>query len=186
MIRDGDRRMSPLIGPLHNILGLRHAVHIAHLRMTVQLHTLAHTGIHAGRSEIRYLLDPCQGTDGQFMVELIHQRHPLDLHKSPRFHITSQLRHLIVVHKHLDRHRVGKVRHIEDQNGPFILDLPLVHIQDLPADDHLAHLADDIADGHGLFLKVPSIQHIRVIGTLKRPSEIVLLSLFAFSCSSEG
>ena len=58
VIRDGDRRMSPLISPLDNILGLGHAVHIAHLRMTVQLHPLTHTGIQARCGKIRYLLDP--------------------------------------------------------------------------------------------------------------------------------
>ncbi len=45
VIRDGDRRMPPLISPLDNIPGLRHAVHIAHFRMAMQLHPLAHTGI---------------------------------------------------------------------------------------------------------------------------------------------
>ena len=119
------------------------------------------------------------------MVKFVHQRHALDLHESARLHIPSQLRHLIVVQKHLDRHRIGEVRHIEDQDRPLVLDLPLVHIEDLAADDHLAHLADDIVDRHGLLVKIPAVQHVRIVGTFQRPPEIALLSVFALSAALE-
>lgn len=66
MIRDGNRRMSPLISPLHDILGFRYPVHIAHFGMAVQLHPFAHAVIHTAVCEIADFLDAYDGTYGQF------------------------------------------------------------------------------------------------------------------------
>ena len=128
VIGDGNGRMPPLISPLHNILGLRHPVHITHLGMTVQLHTLAHTPVHTGSGKVRYFLRPRQGTNGQLMIKLINGRHPFELHESARFHTTCYFRHLIIVCKQLDRHGICVICHIVNENGAFVLNLPLIHL----------------------------------------------------------
>ena len=79
VIRDGNGPMSPFVGALYNVLGLGDTVHITHLCMTVQLHTLSGGGIHSRIGKIRDLLDSRNGTDGQLVIELIHHTDSLDL-----------------------------------------------------------------------------------------------------------
>ena len=43
VIRDSDRRMSPVVGALYDIFHLGDSVHIAHLCMAVELHALDRT-----------------------------------------------------------------------------------------------------------------------------------------------
>ena len=79
VIRDGNGPMSPFVGALYNVLGLGDTVHITHLCMTVQLHTLSGGGIHSRIGKIRDLLDSRNGTDSQLVIELIHHTDSLDL-----------------------------------------------------------------------------------------------------------
>ena len=60
VVRDGDGRMAPLIGPLHDVLHLGNAVHIAHLGMAVQLHPLAEAVILTAVGEIADLFQSNQ------------------------------------------------------------------------------------------------------------------------------
>ena len=56
MVCDGDSLVSPLLGTFDDILYICDTIHIAHLGMTVQLHTFLDTVIHSDRSKIRNLL----------------------------------------------------------------------------------------------------------------------------------
>ena len=60
VVRDGNGRMAPFIGPLHDILHLGNAVHVAHLGMAVQLHPLAQTVVLAAVGEIADLFQTHQ------------------------------------------------------------------------------------------------------------------------------
>ena len=60
VVRDGDGRMAPLIGPLHDVLHLGNAVHIAHFCMAVQLHPLAEAVILTAVGEIADLFQSNQ------------------------------------------------------------------------------------------------------------------------------
>ena len=72
MIRNGNGPVSPFISSLNDILCLGNTVHITHFRMTVQFHPLTGGGIHSCIGEIRNLLNTGNGSDSQFMIELIH------------------------------------------------------------------------------------------------------------------
>ena len=79
VIRDGDRLVPPLHGAFYNILDIRDAIHIAHLRMAVQFHALLRAGVCTGGRKIRNLFDADHRTDRKLTVELVNRRHPLDL-----------------------------------------------------------------------------------------------------------
>ena len=72
MICDGNSRMSPGICPCDNILHIGNAVHITHLCMAMQFHTLYRTVIHSAFCKIRNLFNTGHGTDGQVMVIFIY------------------------------------------------------------------------------------------------------------------
>ena len=72
MICDGNSRMSPGICPRNNILHIGNAVHITHLCMAMQFHTLYRTVIHSAFCKIRNLFNTGHGTDGQVMVIFIY------------------------------------------------------------------------------------------------------------------
>ncbi len=175
VIGDGDRRMPPFVGALHDIFRLRDAVHIAHLRMTVKLHPLSDASVLAGCRKVGDFLNACKGADGQFMVELIDHSHALDLDKRPLFHNTCYFINLLISHEKLHRHGVRIIRDIIDQNGPLVLDLPLVLPDHPAAYHHFAHFAYNILDGHCLLLEVPAVNHIRVVGAFQRTFIVALL-----------
>ncbi len=175
VVGDGDRRMPPFVGALHDILRLGDAVHIAHLRMTVKLHPLSDASVLAGRRKVGDFLNACKGADGQFMVKLIDRSHALDLDKCPLFHNACYFINLLISHEKLHRHGVRIIRDIIDQNGPLVLDLPLVLPDHLAAYHHFAHFAYNILDGHCLLLEVPAVNHIRVVGAFQRTLIVALL-----------
>ena len=181
VIRNGDRRMSPFIGTLHNILSLGNTVHIAHLRMAVKLHPFSCTVITSGGGKVRDLLYPGQRTDGQFIVKFIDSGNPFELYKGAHLNPLRDLLHLVIVCKELNGHGIGKIRHIKHQDRSFILNLPGIIVDDLTADHHLANFTDDILDGHCFLFKIPAVNHVGIVGALYRTLEIALASLFVIS-----
>ena len=180
MIRNGNGGMSPLIRPFHDILGFRYPVHIAHFGMAVQLHTLADAVIHTAMGKITDFLHADDRADGQLPVELIYHGNSLDFHEYAGLDALTDFLHLFVFGKHLNRHGIGKVRDIKNKDGSFILDFPLVQIQDFAADGHLSYFTHNILNGHGLVIKIPAIDHIRIIGTLRGLKKIAVSLKFAF------
>ena len=119
------------------------------------------------------------------MVKFIRHTDTLDLDKSPGLYAIRDLLHLVVAHEHLHRHGIREVRQIKDQNGLLILNLPLVKIQDLTADHHLAELADELLDPHGLLFKIPAVEHIRIVAAAHTAAKIAPLAESAF-CRTAG
>ena len=96
VVRNGDGRVAPLIGPLHDVLHLGNPVHVAHLGMAVQLHPLAQAVILAAVGEVADLFQTHQGADGQLPVKAVDHGHALELHEGAGLNPFAQLGHLIV------------------------------------------------------------------------------------------
>ena len=79
MIRYRQCRHPPLFRPFHEVLHLGDTIHIAHLRMAVELHSLHRGIIHTLGGEIFTLPDTHDGTDSQLTVKLVDGRDSLDL-----------------------------------------------------------------------------------------------------------
>ena len=79
MIRYRQCRHPPLFRPFHEVLYLGNAIHIAHLRMAVELHSLHRGIIHTLGGKVLALLNAHDGTDSQLAVELINGGDSLDL-----------------------------------------------------------------------------------------------------------
>ena len=63
VVGDRNRLMSPFHRTFYNILALGHTIHITHLCMTVQFHTLLRTGVHTGGRKVCNLLNSNDRTD---------------------------------------------------------------------------------------------------------------------------
>ena len=83
VVGDRDGRHPPGLGPLYDVFYLGHAVHIAHLRMAVELHPLDRAVIRTPALEILALFDARHGADGQFPVEAVDGGDALQLNKCP-------------------------------------------------------------------------------------------------------
>ncbi len=166
VVRDGDGPMAPPVGPLHDVLGLRDTVEVAHLGMAVQLHPFMGGSVGADLDEIRYLLDAGEGAYGELMVEFVQGGHALELHEGAGLQASQKLLHEFRLGEELHGHGVREVRHIEYDYRPLVPDLTAVRLQDLAADGHITHLADDLVDGDGLLLEVLSVDHIGIVGLL--------------------
>ena len=77
MVCNGNRRMPPLIGPLDQIFCIGHAVHITHLRMTMELHPFLLTVVHPAHRKITDLFHTCNRTYRQFIVKPVNSGHTL-------------------------------------------------------------------------------------------------------------
>ena len=77
MIGDGDRLVAPAGGLQDDIARLGNAVHIAHLRMKMQLHALLYGIIHPLFFFAAGFPDADNIADRQFLVEIIERRQPL-------------------------------------------------------------------------------------------------------------
>ena len=74
MVRNSHSGHAPLLGPLDDAFYLGYAVHIAHLCMAVQLHTLHRTRILTAGTEIGDLLDAPDRHNRQIVVKCINRR----------------------------------------------------------------------------------------------------------------
>ena len=163
VVRQGQRRHAPGFCPFQKGRRVGHAVHIAHLGMTVQLHSLFIGVIHTRHREIRDLFDPCHGPDGQLMVETVQNRHAFYFHKSACLNLLFQFRKLIVLCKHFHMDRIGKIGNRQCQDRPLPADLPLVDLQNPAADGHFSHLFDHLFQRHGLIIKITPVQYVGIV-----------------------
>ena len=166
VIRDCNGRMSPPISALYKILCLRDAVHIAHLGVAVKLHSFFQAVVLTGGGKIRYLFHSNDRTYGEFIVKFVNRGDSFEFDKGALFYPLRHLRHLLIVDKNFDGYGIRKVRHIKHQDGLLVSDLPGIKADDLAPDDHLSHFSLYIFYGDGFLLKISSVNHIRMIGTL--------------------
>ena len=76
VIRHCQRRHSPFLGAFDDIRHIRNTIHIAHLRMAVELNPLYQAVIIALARKILTFLDAYYRSDGQLTVKLIDGGHP--------------------------------------------------------------------------------------------------------------
>ena len=114
MIRNCDGSVPPLHGTLNNILHICHAIHIAHLCMTVKLHPLFYRRIHALHCKIAAFPNSNHRSDRKLPVKSIDRRHTLKLHKCPRLDMWHNIGKLLISGKHLYCDRICKIRHIKN------------------------------------------------------------------------
>ena len=162
VVRDGNGGMSPLVGALYQLRCVGDAVHIAHLRMAVQLHTFLRAGIPAAFAEITALFDPEHGHDRQLPVKGIHRRASFQLHKSPRLHRRRKFRYFFVFQEDLDADGICEICDRKHKDRTLIPDLPFVHALDSSADHHIADLITDPGDLHAFLIEIPAIEDVRV------------------------
>ena len=183
VIRNGNGRMAPVVGALHNVLHLGHSVHIAHFRMAVKFHPLHRAQVIPGNRKVADLLDPGNGADGQFAVEFINGRHALDLDKCALLQFAKDLRKLLVAGEHLHSDRVIIVRHRKHDDRFLVSDLTGLKTDDLSVNGDLAHLGDNLVKGDRLVIKVFSVDQVRIIALFHRTIEI-LFAEFTFPSGS--
>src|SRR5699024_3892224 len=87
MVCDGNGRMSPVMGTFYDIFYFRYAIHIAHLRMAVELCPFQRAEILSGYRKITNLLYPRDGTDRQLSVKFVDGGHAFDLDECPFFQL---------------------------------------------------------------------------------------------------
>ncbi len=79
MIGNRKRLVPPGNRLLNNIPDIRNPVHIAHLRMAVQLHALLGAGVHPPLCKIRNFFYPGNRAKRQLTVKAVKRRYALDL-----------------------------------------------------------------------------------------------------------
>ena len=91
VVGDCQRLVSPGNGGADEILHIGHAVHVAHLRVAVQLHPFLGAGVHPPHPEIRDLLDAHHRTDGQLTVKFINGGDTLQLNEATLLQSTQNV-----------------------------------------------------------------------------------------------
>ncbi len=182
VIRDGNRRPPPFIGPLYEGRALGNAVHIAHLRMHVELHALVVIVIGALGFKGRNLHDARRRGYRNLVLEGILLGIALDLHEIPRL---QPLHGLLRIHgrgEDFDNDGIRKVRQRELQDGLLVADIPALIGHDFAADRHLSHLADDVRNRDGFIRKIAAADDIRAGRADEAPQRLCIAgSLRVFS-----
>ena len=179
-----DRVHAPLFCALYEILYLRHAVHIAHFRMTVKLHPLDRTVVHTAVREILTRFNARNRSDGQLPVEAVKIGHPLDAHKPARLRGLLQILHRLLPGENLHGNGVRKIADIAHKERIAAAQLPALGGKDLPTDHNRPDLSLQLIQLHRLPVKVTAVQHIRMIRFFILP-ETAILPAAAF-CARSG
>ena len=174
MVCDRDGRMAPFVGAFYQNACIRNPIHITHFRMAVQLYSLFRTVIHPAGGKITDLPDTCKGTDGDLMVKLVDRSHTFQFQEDTFFDRSADLRHLFIVQKHFYGDRIRKVRDIEHIDRLLVSDFSGFHGSYLSADRNLSHLSGNRINGDGIVIKIPSIDHIWVVGPFQRTWSIAV------------
>ena len=144
VIRDCNRRMSPVVCSFYNLIHIRDTIHITHLRVAVKFHPFLCTCILFGRSKIRNFFYSGNGANRQFTVEFVDGCDTFDFQKRSCFHLSKQLRKLIISHKQFYHDRICKIGHCKHDNGLFVSNLTCIKACHLSAECDLSHLSDHL------------------------------------------
>ncbi len=151
------------MGAFQQILYLRHAVHVAHFRMAVQLHTFLRRRIFAGLCKITDFADACHRRNNQLTVKFINIGHAFDFQERAHFYFAQYVGELVISDKQLDCDGIRKVSHREYDNRLLIANLTCLKTDHFPPERNLSHLAYYLAKLHRLVVKVASIDQVRVV-----------------------
>ena len=95
MVCDGKGGHPPFFCPLHDVLHLGNAVHIAHLGMTVEFHPLHRSIVLPSGGEIFAPFDSCNGPDSQLTVKAVNGGNPFYADEAPLFHGSVRIGFLV-------------------------------------------------------------------------------------------
>ena len=124
VVGDSDRVHAPLFGTFDDILDLGNTVHIAHLCVTVKLHSLDRTVVHPLAGEIFAFLDAGNRTDRQLAVKFINVGNTLDADKLSRLGRRLQIIQRIFPCKDLDADCICKIRYRKHKQCVAAAELP--------------------------------------------------------------
>ena len=179
MVCDGNCLMPPLIGSFYQCFCICDTIHITHLGMAVQLHSLLRTGICSCCCKICYFLDSCNISDGQLTVKSVNSRNALQFQESSLLNTLCHFRNLFITQEHLYHNTVCKICHRKNENSLFISDLTFLHIHNLTADDHLTHLTGNTLQRDRFSVEISAVNNIRI--TVSPESETAAeVALLAF------
>ena len=162
MICDGNCGLSPLISSFYQHSGVRNSIHITHLRMAVQFHSLHRGVIASSLTKIPDSLNSPYRRDRQIPVKGVNRRLAFNFQEGTFCKFWFQVRHLIVFHKDLHGNRICKIRYLKDENCAFISDFSHIEGLYLPADHNITDLVFDGDDVYTVLVKVSSVDHIRI------------------------
>ena len=172
MVCNGNGLMAPLVSSFDDCFCIGHSVHIAHLGMTVELYSFLRAVICPAVLKTGDFLDPHYRTNGQFTVVPVNSSDSLQFNKSLGLDPFQDFSHLVISGKHFHSNRVAEIRNGKDDNGLFVPDFSGLQCHDLSPDTDFSHLRLDIFQGNSLVFKVPSVEHIGIVGTLYAPLKV--------------
>ncbi len=169
VIGDGNGTLAPGPGPFDQTCRIGHAIHVAHLCMAVKFYPLDRAVVVSGRAEIAGLLDPDDAGDHQLMLPVILRHPALHPDEAALFQKAGQLCRLRLQDKDLCPDRIGIICHRKGDKCLFIAQFTHLQGNDLAPDDGFTRGLIQRGDGHGIPVKVSSIENIRII----RESEFI-------------
>ena len=156
VVGDGDGAVAPAGRTLDGRAGIGQRVHGRHRGMQMQLHALFGVGIAAlGR------LDLLHGGRLQDHFVVVAVKAHLALHAQPHagLHVVDDGLGLGGLHKLIDADGAGVVRHVEaDDPRTALLELPVLHGEDLALDDHAEHIEIELVHPHRPARKRPPVE----------------------------
>ena len=167
MVRDGDSRHPPLVGPLYQVLALGDAVHVGHLGVEMELHALFLVVVLPHLHERGDRHDARGGRDRDLVFEGIHLGVALDLYKAAGGEPLHRPVGLLRRREDLDRDGVREVGQDKLQDGLVVADVASFVGLDLAADRDKADLADNVGDRNELALHVLAADDVRIGGADK-------------------
>ena len=159
---EGNRRVDVVID-------IRDAVHIRHLRVQMQLHAFLRGAVLPLRAVHLVAHDAVDEAHLNLLIEGVVGHGTLDLQRGARLHEALRELHILVLDEDLDRNRVGEVGDIELEDilaGTRVY--RIMDEEDLTGDDDVSGARVDILELHGIALEVAPVEHLLVLGHLKR------------------
>ena len=162
VICHGKGRHTPLFRPLYDILDLGNAIHVAHFRMTVELHPLDGCMILPLCREVLTFLDTDNRPHRQLTIKFVDDGYSLDADKIPFFDRSVSIFLLSLTEKHFYGDAVCIVGDVKDHQLIPAFKLPFLHLDDLSPQDDFPDLSGNLTDLCDLSVKIPAEQDVRV------------------------
>ena len=152
------------------VIDIGHAVHVGHLRMQMQLHALLRRAVLPLRAVQLIAHDPIDEAHLDLLVEGVVGHGALDLQRGTRLHEALRELHILVLDEDLHGDRVGEIGDVKLEDiltGTGVH--RIMHEEDLPCHDNVTGARVDILELHRIALEVAPVEHLLVLGHLKRP-----------------
>ena len=151
------------------VIDIRNTVHIRHLRMQMQLHTLLRRAVLPLRAVQLIAHDAVDEAHLDLLIEGVVGHGALDLQRGARLYEALRELHILVLDEDLHGDRVGEIRDVKLEDVLTGTGMHrIVHEEDLTGDDDVTRARIDVLELHGIALEVTTVEHLLVLGHLKR------------------